>query len=88
MPGTMLTVMAGSRILCFSLQTSEAVAVLLLGMWKSLVDFMLLRMYRSPIRPVLEVVHVSLMEYVMLPLSTPRLTCASVRGLACLCVFD
>ena len=40
MPGTMLTVMAGSRILCFSLQTSEAVAVLLLGMWKSLVDFM------------------------------------------------
>ena len=39
-PGTMLNVLAGSWSLCLSLQTYEAGAVLPLGMWKSLVDFM------------------------------------------------
>ena len=38
-PGTMWTVLARSRRFCLSLQTSEAGAVLLLGMWNSLVDF-------------------------------------------------
>ena len=38
-PGTMSTILAGSRSLCLNFQTSEAGAVLPLGMWKSLVDF-------------------------------------------------
>ena len=38
-PGNMSTVLDGSWSLCSSLQTLEAGAVLPLGVWKSLVDF-------------------------------------------------
>ena len=77
----MFNVMAGARILCSSFQKSEAGAVLLLGMWESLVDLFPLGMWVSLTRPALEVAHVSLMADGMVPLSTPRLTCVSLRGL-------
>ena len=81
-PGTILTVLVGSWRFFSSLNTLEAGAVLLLGMWKSLVDFMPVGMKGLPTRPALEVAPVSLMADGMVPSSTPHLTCAFVIGLA------